>query len=340
MLDLDACAYEPAPGQRLRLSVAGADWPNTVAPPAPVTLTVHEGALELPLWRGPGTHSRVVHPRRRDQQRGPRRHLVDDPARRARRRRPPAAVRHGSTYEVPHDGTATERYAGEVTVDRTHLRPAGASAECSFVLGWPGGRGAGALDDARRHRRRRLRRVDRAHAHEDGVAGGAAALGRARPRADRRAAASQVSNAPECGRPARSPSTSCITASSLGANGPGRKCGLARPRCTDSQAAQSCRLVRSQNSTAPGAATAAVLARPGQPRALDPGAVGGERHQPVGHHVVGVRGDQQVRQQVEVLDPRRVDARQRRPAGSPVSDIVAMPSRRSIEPPTQAPGRS
>ena len=50
----------------------------------------------------------------------------------------------------------------------------------------------------------------------------------------------------------RSSTTSCATASSLGANGPGRKCGLASPRCTDSQAAQSCRLVMSQNSTAPG----------------------------------------------------------------------------------------
>ena len=40
------------PGRRLRLSVAGADWPNTVAPPAPVTLTVHDGALELPLLAG------------------------------------------------------------------------------------------------------------------------------------------------------------------------------------------------------------------------------------------------------------------------------------------------
>ena len=40
---LDACAYLWAPGQVLRVSVAGADWPNTVAPPAPVTLTVHDG---------------------------------------------------------------------------------------------------------------------------------------------------------------------------------------------------------------------------------------------------------------------------------------------------------
>ena len=48
-LDLDACAYEFTPGQRLRVSVAGSDWPNTVAPPAPFTLAVHEGRLELPM---------------------------------------------------------------------------------------------------------------------------------------------------------------------------------------------------------------------------------------------------------------------------------------------------
>ncbi len=52
VLDLDACAYRLDRGHRLRLSVAGADWPNTVAPPAPVTLTVHEGTLSLPHWDG------------------------------------------------------------------------------------------------------------------------------------------------------------------------------------------------------------------------------------------------------------------------------------------------
>ena len=30
---LDACAYSWSPGQTLRVSIAGADWPNTVAPP-------------------------------------------------------------------------------------------------------------------------------------------------------------------------------------------------------------------------------------------------------------------------------------------------------------------
>ena len=49
---LDACAYAWSPGQTLRVSVAGADWPNTVAPPAPVTLTVISGSVELPTLPG------------------------------------------------------------------------------------------------------------------------------------------------------------------------------------------------------------------------------------------------------------------------------------------------
>ena len=63
VVELDACAYQPSPGHRLRLSVAGADWPNTVAPPAPVTLRVEEGALDLPVWdgqrEGAGLHRRA-----------------------------------------------------------------------------------------------------------------------------------------------------------------------------------------------------------------------------------------------------------------------------------------
>jgi len=136
VLDLDACAYELAPGQRLRLSVAGADWPNTVAPPAPVTLTVHEGALELPLWRGPGRPPASYPPGAGTSS--------EDPSgvswtisRDVLARTTTCTVRHGSTYDVPHDGVATERYAGEVTVDRKTFAQE-AVAECSFILSWPG----------------------------------------------------------------------------------------------------------------------------------------------------------------------------------------------------------
>ena len=56
---LDACAYAWSPGQVLRVSVAGADWPNTIAPPAPVTLTVHAA-----VGRAAGAHRRPSRRRR------------------------------------------------------------------------------------------------------------------------------------------------------------------------------------------------------------------------------------------------------------------------------------
>ncbi len=53
-LELEAMAYTPAAGHRLRLSIAGTDWPNTIAPPRPVILRVDRGAtsLVLPILAG------------------------------------------------------------------------------------------------------------------------------------------------------------------------------------------------------------------------------------------------------------------------------------------------
>ena len=132
---LDACAYELAPGQRLRLSVAGADWPNTVAPPAPVTLTVHDGSLELPLRAGeeqspppfaPGAESSSEDPG----------DVSWTVTRDVLRQTTTCAVRHGAEYDVPHEGRAVEQYAGEVVVDRRTFAQH-ASAECTYRLTWP-----------------------------------------------------------------------------------------------------------------------------------------------------------------------------------------------------------
>lgn len=133
---LDACAYQLAPGQRLRLSVAGADWPNTVAPPAPVTLHVHGGSLELPL-RGAESHPPPTFVPGQPV-------WSEDPSdvswtvtRDVLRRTTTCAVRHGSEYDVPHDGRASEQYAGEVVVDRRTFAQH-ASADCTYRLTWPG----------------------------------------------------------------------------------------------------------------------------------------------------------------------------------------------------------
>ncbi len=132
---LDACAYRPDPGHRLRVSVAGCDWPTTVAPPAPVTLTVHDGSVELPLWPGNDLPTPQFAPGAESS--------AEDPAgttwsitRDILPRTTTCTVRHGSTYAVPHDGTAGEEYAGTVSVDRrTYAQHA--AAECSYRLTWP-----------------------------------------------------------------------------------------------------------------------------------------------------------------------------------------------------------
>jgi hypothetical protein len=54
-LELHATSWVFPAGHRLRLSLAGADWPNAVPPPAPVVLTVARDGwvLTLPVLRGP-----------------------------------------------------------------------------------------------------------------------------------------------------------------------------------------------------------------------------------------------------------------------------------------------
>jgi hypothetical protein len=137
-LELDACAYAFADGQVLRLSVAGADWPNTVAPPGPVSLTVHGGALDLPLWEGSADPARPAPvltpgaPSSSESPDGVTWTVSDDVLGRVTR----CAVRHGSSYDVPHGGTAEESYAGEVSVDRRTFEQT-ASADCTFRLRWP-----------------------------------------------------------------------------------------------------------------------------------------------------------------------------------------------------------
>jgi predicted acyl esterase len=132
---LDACAYAFAPGQRMRLSVAGADWPNTAAPPEPVTLTIHEGSLVLPQWSGESPYPEPELP--------PGRESTEEAAgvvwrveRDVLRRETACAVDHGSTYDVPHHGEASEHYRGRVAVD-TRSFVQRAEGNVRFRLEWP-----------------------------------------------------------------------------------------------------------------------------------------------------------------------------------------------------------
>ena len=135
VLDLDTCAYAWRPGHRLRVSIAGADWPNTVAPPAPVTLTVHGGWLELPVLEGEH-ETPVLTPgaaRASESAEGVSWDIRNDVLRRTTY----ARTHTVSEYATPYDGRAREDYLGEVGVDRrTHHQTA--HAVTTFDLGWPG----------------------------------------------------------------------------------------------------------------------------------------------------------------------------------------------------------
>jgi hypothetical protein len=53
------------------------------------------------------------------------------------RRSTTCRVSSSDSYDVPHDGRATESYAGAVSVDTRSFEQC-ASADCSFSLAWPG----------------------------------------------------------------------------------------------------------------------------------------------------------------------------------------------------------
>ncbi|WP_051276650.1 CocE/NonD family hydrolase [Marmoricola sp. URHB0036] len=132
---LDACAYQLAPGQALRLSIAGADWPNTVAPPAPVTLTVHAGSLKLPLQSGAAEEPPAFTPGAPTSSEEPD-GVSWTVSRDVLRNTTTCAVRHGAEYDVPYDGRASEQYAGDVVVHRRTFAQH-ASADCTYRLTWP-----------------------------------------------------------------------------------------------------------------------------------------------------------------------------------------------------------
>ncbi len=133
---LDACAYQWSPGQTLRVSVAGSDWPNTIAPPEPVSFTLRTASLTLPLldeadFDIPVFGDGAEHSSESTEGVGwSIRHDV-------LHRTTTATTRSDSRYVTPYDGTAHELYLGEVSVD-TRTFAQSADAHTVYDLTWPG----------------------------------------------------------------------------------------------------------------------------------------------------------------------------------------------------------
>jgi hypothetical protein len=142
-LELDATSWVFPAGHRLRLSLAGSDWPNLVPPPGPVTLTVERdgSALTLPVLEGPSpSPPPSLPPPRPPAETGA---GDDDPpvvsrvVRDVLGHRTEAEIDHGGRTELPDGAVLTEHYQGTVgaALDRPGLTWAGGSA--TYRIEWP-----------------------------------------------------------------------------------------------------------------------------------------------------------------------------------------------------------
>lgn len=133
-VEIDATAWQWAPSRTLRLALAGADWPNVIAPPAPVTLTVHGGELVLPIYDPrespypepvfvPGQTTGAEEPES----------VTWRTSRDVLARVTSAFVEHGGEPYDTSFGRAGERYAGEVSV-QTETFAQSARSDVTFTV--------------------------------------------------------------------------------------------------------------------------------------------------------------------------------------------------------------
>ena len=137
-IGMDATSWVFEPGHRVRLVVAGSDWPNAWTPPGPVTLEITRArsAIRLPILPGgdPREKPEFALPRSRPEPPDPStvwKFEHDVLARRSRHE-----IDHGSTYDLEIGGTATERYRGVNTVSIVDPADATAEGNASFELSW------------------------------------------------------------------------------------------------------------------------------------------------------------------------------------------------------------
>ena len=134
-VELEATAWQWQAGRTLRVSIAGSDWPNVVAPGGPGTLTLHGATLMLPIYDPDPTLPIPVFapgdPGSSESTEGITWSIERDVARHITR----CSVGSESTYDTPY-GSASESYAGEVSVD-TRTFEQHAHSEVEFTLRFP-----------------------------------------------------------------------------------------------------------------------------------------------------------------------------------------------------------
>jgi len=145
-VELEATSWIFETGHRIRLSLAGSDWPNTWPPPHGGTLTVERSSVELvlPVLDGPeiapapsllpttGKDTRPEDHAEEDQPRVVWRFERDVLGRETR-----AITGYGSAYDAPFDAKIEERYDGAVGVSTEDPGRAWARGTSRYRIAWP-----------------------------------------------------------------------------------------------------------------------------------------------------------------------------------------------------------
>jgi len=134
-VELEATAWQWQTGRTLRVSVAGADWPNVVAPAGPGTLTLRAATLTLPIYDCdpslPVPEFQPGAPSSSEDHAGVTWRIEQDVVSHRTR----CVVGSRSDYETPF-GSASERYDGWVSVD-TRTFEQRAHSDVEFTLRFP-----------------------------------------------------------------------------------------------------------------------------------------------------------------------------------------------------------
>jgi hypothetical protein len=144
-IELEATSWLFEPGHRIRLALAGADWPNIWPPPRAGVLTIDRASLELavPVMEGPPP---VAEPPVFTPAPGKDPHAPDETGgqptvwrieRDVLGRETRCVVSHGADYEAEEGARVEERYEGAVGVSTLDPGAAWARATARYVIRWP-----------------------------------------------------------------------------------------------------------------------------------------------------------------------------------------------------------
>jgi uncharacterized protein len=142
-IELEATSWVFERGHRIRLALAGADWPNIWPPPSRATAGLDDIALELPVVDGAptvGDRPRFAAPKgdahtpeSSDPQPPVEWQVVRDVLRRELR----AQVAHGARYRAEFEAHVSEDYEGAVGVSSDDPGDAWARARTTYRIAWP-----------------------------------------------------------------------------------------------------------------------------------------------------------------------------------------------------------